>query len=149
MAAMLRNYLTHEGYDVAIAPSAEVACQFLEDHDLDVVLLTDLRMGGMDGLRLVREIHSRRPETQVILMTAFGSIETAIAAIKAGAYHFVSKTVKLPEVGALISKALAERDLRRENRQLRQAVEERYSFGQCWGRARQCNGCLPCWSAWR
>jgi CheY-like chemotaxis protein len=54
MAAMLRNYLTHEGYDVAIAPSAEVACQFLEDHNLDVVL-TALRMGGMDGLRLVRE----------------------------------------------------------------------------------------------
>jgi DNA-binding NtrC family response regulator len=134
MAAMLRNYLTRVGYDVSIAPSAETALQFLEDHDTDVVL-TDLRMGGMDGLQLVREIHGQRPDTQVILMTAFGGIETAIEAIKAGAYHFVSKPVKLPEVGALLSKALAERDLRRENQQLRRAVEERYSFGQLLGKS--------------
>jgi DNA-binding NtrC family response regulator len=131
---MLRNYLTREGFEVATAPSAETALQFLQDEDADVVL-TDLRMGGMDGLQLVQEIHSQRPETQVILMTAFGSIETAVAAIKVGAYHFVSKPVKLPEVGALLHKALAERELRRENQQLRQAVEERYSFGQLLGKS--------------
>ncbi len=134
MTAMLRNYLGREGYEVATATSAESALSYLADHDADLVL-TDLRMGGMDGLELVREIHQTRPETQVILMTAFGSIETAIDAIKAGAYHFVAKPVKLPEVGALLSKALTERDLRRENRQLRQAVEERYSFGQLLGKS--------------
>ena len=134
MATMLRNYLTREGFEVATAPSAETALQFLQDDDADVVL-TDLRMGGMDGLQLVQEIRSQRPETQVILMTAFGGIETAIEAIKAGAYHFVSKPVKLPEVGALLHKALTERELRRENRQLRQAVEERYSFGQLLGKS--------------
>jgi DNA-binding NtrC family response regulator len=68
-------------------------------------------------------------------MTAFGGIETAVEAIKAGAYHFVAKPVKLPEVGALVRKALTERDLRRENRQLRQAVEERYTFGQLLGKS--------------
>ncbi len=134
MTAMLRNYLAREGYEVAAAPSAETALDYLKDHDADLVL-TDLRMGGMDGLELVREIRRTRPETQVILMTAFGGIETAIEAIKAGAFHFVAKPVKLPEVGALLSKALTERELRRENRQLRQAVEERYSFGQLLGKS--------------
>ena len=134
MVTLLRNYLTREGYDIHTAPSGETALQFLEEHDYAVVL-TDLRMGGMDGLALVREIHTTRPETQVVLMTAFGGIDIAVEAIKAGAYHFVAKPVKLPEVGALIRKALTERDLRRENRELRQAVEARYSFGQLLGKS--------------
>jgi two-component system, NtrC family, response regulator HydG len=124
MVTLLRNYLTREGYETHTAPSGETALQFLEERDFDVVL-TDLRMGGMDGLALVRAIHATRPETPVILMTAFGGIDTAIEAVKAGAYHFVAKPVKLPEVGALVRKALTERDLRRENRELRQAVEAR------------------------
>jgi DNA-binding NtrC family response regulator len=134
MLTLLRNYLTREGYEVHTAPSGETALQFLEEHDFDVVL-TDLRMGGMDGLALVREIHATRPETQVVLMTAFGGIDIAVEAIKAGAYHFVAKPVKLPEVSALVRKALTERDLRRENRDLRQAVEARYSFGQLLGKS--------------
>ncbi len=134
MTAMLRNYLTRAGYEVGTAPSAESALLYLAEHEVDLVL-TDLRMGGMDGLGLVREIRSTRPETQVILMTAFGGIETAIDAIKAGAFHFVAKPVTLSEVGALCHKALTERALRRENRQLRQAVEERYSFGQLLGKS--------------
>jgi len=134
MLTLLRNYLTREGYEVHTAPSGETALQFLEEQDFDVVL-TDLRLGGMDGLALVREIHATRPETQVVLMTAFGGIDIAVEAIKAGAYHFVAKPVKLPEVGALVRKALTERDLRRENRELRQAVEARYSFGQLLGKS--------------
>jgi len=134
MLTLLRNYLTREGYEAHTAPSGETALQFLEEHDFDVVL-TDLRMGGMDGLTLVREIHATRPETPVVLMTAFGGIDIAVEAIKAGAYHFVAKPVKLPEVGALLRKALTERDLRRENRDLRQAVEARYSFGHLLGKS--------------
>lgn len=134
MLTLLRNYLTREGYNVKTAPSAETALHLIEEQDFDVVL-TDLRMRGMDGLGLVREIHQQRPETQVVLMTAFGGLDTAIEAIKAGAYHFVAKPVKLPEVGALIRKAFTERDLRRENRQLRQAIEERYTFGQLLGKS--------------
>ena len=68
-------------------------------------------------------------------MTAFGSIDVAVEAVKAGAYHFVTKPVKLPEVGALVHKALAERALRLENRHLRQAVEERYRFGELLGKS--------------
>src|SRR5262252_1489325 len=134
MLTLLRNYLTREGYEAHTAPSGETALQFLEEHDFDVVL-TDLRMGGMDGLTLVREIHATRPETPVVLMTAFGGIDIAVEAIKAGAYHFVAKPVKLPEVGALLRKALTERELRRENRDLRQAVEARYSFGHLLGKS--------------
>jgi DNA-binding NtrC family response regulator len=134
MVTLLRNSLTREGYAVTTAPSAEVALQILAEHDMDVVL-TDLRMPGMGGMELVREIHASRPETQVILMTAFGSVEVAVEAVKAGAYHFVTKPVKLPEVGALVHKALAERALRLENRHLRQAVEERYRFGDLLGKS--------------
>ncbi len=134
MVTLFRNYLTREGYAVTTAPSAEVALQVLEEHDVDVVL-TDFRMPGMGGMELVREIHASRPETQVILMTAFGSIDVAVEAVKAGAYHFVTKPVKLPEVGALVHKALTERALRLENRHLRQAVEERYTFGQLLGKS--------------
>lgn len=134
MVTLLRNYLTREGYAVMTAPSAEVALQILAEHDIDVVL-TDLRMPGMGGMELVREIHTSWPETQVLLMTAFGSIDTAVEAVKAGAYHFVTKPVKLPEVGALVYKALAERALRLENRRLRQAVEERYRFGDLLGKS--------------
>jgi DNA-binding NtrC family response regulator len=134
MTSMLRTYLTREGCEVATASSAEEALQYLEEHDIDIVL-TDLRMGGMDGLELVRSVRANRPETQIIMMTAFGSIETAIEAIKAGAFHFVAKPVKLPEVRVLLEKALTERDLRRENRQLRQAVQERYRFGQLLGKS--------------
>ena len=86
MLTLLRNYLTREAYEVHTAPSAETALQLLEENDFDVVL-TDLRMGGMDGLALMRAIHATRPETPVILMTAFGGIDTAIEAVKAGAYH--------------------------------------------------------------
>jgi DNA-binding NtrC family response regulator len=132
MVTLLRNYLTREGYAVTTAPSAEVALQILAEHDIDVVL-TDLRMPGRGGMELVREIHVSRPETQVILMTAFGSMDVAVEAVKAGAYHFVTKPVKLPEIGALVHKALAERALRLENRHLRQAVEERYRFGDLLG----------------
>jgi DNA-binding NtrC family response regulator len=108
--------------------------QVLEEHDVDVVL-TDLRMPGIGGMELVRELHTSRPETQVLLMTAFGGIDVAVEAVKAGAYHFVTKPVKLPEVGALVHKALAERALRLENRHLRQAVEERYKFGELLGKS--------------
>ncbi|GIX47213.1 MAG: hypothetical protein KatS3mg131_1424 [Candidatus Tectimicrobiota bacterium] len=134
MLTLLRSYLSREGYAVKTAPSAETALQLLEEHDFDVVL-TDLRMRGMSGLELLQEIRAARPETQIILMTAFGSIETAIEAIKAGAYHFVTKPVKLPELGVLVRKALSDRDLHRENRQLRQAVAERYAFGQLLGKS--------------
>lgn len=134
MTSMLRNYLTRRGFEVTTASSAEEALQHLAEHDVDIVL-TDLRMAGLDGLELVRSVHGSRPETQIILMTAFGSIETAIEAIKAGAFHFITKPVTLLEVGTLLDKALVERDLRRENHQLRQALEERYSFGQLLGKS--------------
>src|SRR2546425_7073908 len=119
MLTLLRNYLTREGYEVHTAPSGETALQFLEEQDFDVVL-TDLRMGGMDGLALVRAIHATRPETQVVLMTAFGGIDIAVEAIKAGAYHFVAKTPKMAEGGALVLEALAEREPRPDKREIRQ-----------------------------
>ena len=134
MVTLLRNYLTREGYDVTTAPSAETALHMLEEQEVAAVI-TDLRMPGMDGLGLVREIHATRPDTQVLLMTAFGSIDTAVEAIKAGAYHFITKPVKLPELGVIVRKAITERELRLENRQLRQAVEERYTFGQLLGKS--------------
>jgi DNA-binding NtrC family response regulator len=133
MGTLLRDYLTREGYAVTTAPSAEVALQSLAEHDLDVVL-TDLRMPGMGGMELTRD--PRVPARDASHPNdGLGSVDVAVEAVQAGAYHFVTKPVKLPEVGALVHKALAERALRLENRHLRQAVEERYRFGDLLGRS--------------
>lgn len=134
MATLLRNYFTREGYTVTTAPSAEVALQVLQEQAITIVL-TDWRMAGMDGIGLVRAMHGNWPETPVILMTAFGSIDLAVEAVKAGAYHCVAKPVTLPEVGTLVRQALMERTLRRKNGHVHQAVEERDACGQLLGKS--------------
>jgi two-component system response regulator HydG len=130
----LRHSRTRAGEVVNTASSADIALPLLADHECDVVL-TELRLRGMDDVALVRELHAPRAETPVILMTAFGGLDLAGAAIKASAYHFVANPVQRPALGALGRKALTAQDLRRENRQLRPAVEERYRFGQLCGKS--------------
>lgn len=134
MATLLRNYFTREGYTVTTAPSAEIALQVLQEQDITIVL-TDWRMSGMDGLGLVRAIHGNRPETPVILMTAGGSIDLAVEAVKAGAYHCVAKPVTLPAVSALVRQALMERTRRRDNGHVHQVLEERHACGQLLGKS--------------
>ena len=90
---------------------------------LDVVF-SDVRMAGMDGLALLREIRQRRPETVVVLMTAYATVPQAVEAMRAGAYDYLVKPFSLDQVGLLLDRVLEVQTLRRDNRALRRVVEQ-------------------------
>ena len=114
----LERILVREGYDVRHAEDAEVALRRLAE-DPPAVLLTDLKMPGMDGLELMRRARATDPSLEVILMTAYGTVETAVDAMRAGAYDFVTKPLKRSELTRTVRKALEKRALVVENRALR------------------------------
>jgi DNA-binding NtrC family response regulator len=115
--------LRPEGYAVSSATSGKEALHVLEAEEVDVVL-TDLNMGGMSGIDLCREIAQRHANVPVIVVTAFGSMETAIAAIRAGAYDFVTKPFEMEALALAVERAFRHRELRAEVRRLRAAVGE-------------------------
>src|SRR5579864_3450789 len=113
------------GFDVDKAGSAEEGLKLAERADL---VLTDLKLPGMDGLELLAAIRRQNMESPVIVMTAFGTIEVAVEAIKAGAVDFLMKPFSLDHLMAVVGKALEVRALRDENRQLREELGKRYRF---------------------
>ena len=122
----LNDRLTREGYRVL---EAETAAQALARHDegVDLVLL-DYRLPDRDGLTVLKQMKERDPETLVILLTAFSSVETAVEAMKQGAYHYANKPFNLDEIAMLVEKALETTRLRREVRVLRASQAQPYSF---------------------
>jgi DNA-binding NtrC family response regulator len=127
MTRMLQRFLRRRGHSVETVNSAEEALTFARDHCPDVVL-TDVRMPGMSGLELLRDLREDANPPQVIVMTAFGTVETAVEAMRLGAYHYVLKPFNLSEVKVLIDKALERRRLESEVRHLREEVEQRFAF---------------------
>src|SRR5256712_1381591 len=127
----LRRLLENE-YDVYVAADISGAMNVLEREQIDV-LLTDLRLGGEDGMTLIDRA-LKMPRTPVcIMMTAYGSIDVAVEAMKRGAYDFVTKPLSLDNVELLIARAVQGRKLEQENRALRQQVDERYGLENIWG----------------
>lgn len=126
MARTVVDYLVQRGMEGKAVSSAQEALDLLARETFDG-LLTDLRMKGMDGLDLLDAAHRLDPELPVIVMTAFGGIDSAIEAIQRGAYHYVTKPFKLDVVRVLLERACRERDLRSENRRLRQVVDDRFA----------------------
>ena len=124
---VLRTLLKKHGYQVAAADSAESALEQLESFDPDFVL-ADVRMGGMTGLELCAELKARSSLATVILMSAYGSVDLAIEAMKAGAYDYISKPFKQDEVLLALTKAEEREALRRENRALKQAIRNGQTF---------------------
>ena len=114
---VLRSLLKKQGYQVESATSAEDALGQLESFDPDFVL-ADVRMTGMTGLELTAELKARASLATVILMSAYGSVDLAIEAMKAGAYDYISKPFKQDEVLLALTKAEERESLRRENRAL-------------------------------
>jgi two-component system response regulator AtoC len=116
-----------EGFDVYVASSAEAAWEILERDTIDL-LLTDLRLAGEDGMQLIdRALRMQRPPI-CIMMTAYGSVDTAVEAMKRGAYDFVTKPVNIDNLEILIRRALRSREVEKENVELRQQVERRYGL---------------------
>jgi len=126
-ATALETLLKEDGYEVACANDAKAGLGLIEQIDADVVL-TDLRMPGMDGLELLKHIKQARPQTMVILMTAFGTVKNAVRAMKTGAEDYLAKPLDLEELEVVVERAIEKKHLLEETRILRERVAEKYRF---------------------
>ena len=129
----LRNALDAE-FEVYVAPDADGALATLESVPVDVVL-TDLRLGGDDGMSLIERIVKKANSPICIMMTAYGSVDTAVEAMKRGAYDFVTKPVNIDRLEILIKRALRERNTSRENKELRSKVQNQFRVDGMIGRS--------------
>ena len=118
MQEFLEIFFRNEGYEVVTAGDVQSARLHLEGDDFDVVI-TDIKMPDGSGLDLLHAANDLSPETMVIMITAFASTETAIAAMKQGAYDYITKPFKVDEIRIVVEKALEKKLLTRENRRLR------------------------------
>src|SRR5512147_835355 len=128
----LKRGLTEAGHEVEEASNGNAAIERLHDSYFDVVL-SDLKMGGSDGLDVLRTTRALHPSTAVILMTAFGSIHTAVEAMKIGAFDFVQKPFEIEEMELKIAKAIEHRRLRHEIEYLRHTQQDIYDFDRIVG----------------
>jgi two-component system response regulator HydG len=135
MRALVKDVLEEQGHCVAVAEGGRDALKQLSEGPFGVVL-TDLRMQGMQGLQLLTAVKETYPDVNVILMTAFGSVETAIEAMKQGAYDYLIKPVKNDELIRIANRAVREADLRLEVHRLRREVLKEYSFHQILGKSK-------------
>jgi two-component system NtrC family response regulator/two-component system response regulator HydG len=133
-AAALETLLQEDGYEVGRAHDARSGLAMLEKTEPDIVL-TDLRMPGMDGLELLEKIKGIRPETMVIVMTAYGTVKTAVRAMKLGAEDYLSKPIDVEELEVILQRTLEKKRLLEETRVLRDRVHRKYAFeslvGEC------------------
>ena len=127
MREFLDIMLKREGYRVSLASDGEEVLKFLEKDIFDLVLL-DIRMPKMDGIAVLKRIKAASPETIVIMMTAYASADTAIKAMKEGAYDYITKPFKVEEIKLIIKNALEKKNLETENTLLKQVVRDRYHF---------------------
>ena len=123
----LAGFLRKKGYVTVEAESAAAALTVARQQVVDLVL-TDLRMPGMDGARLLQELKSLNPLLDVIIMTAFGTMSEAVGAMKEGALDFITKPIDLEQLEVAIARAVERKQLISENQRLQQLVEERSSF---------------------
>ena len=119
--------LLEDDYDTYVAEDIRGAMDVLEREPIDL-MITDLRLGGEDGMTLIERALKLPHPAICIMMTAYGSVDTAVEAMKRGAYDFVTKPLNLDKVEMLISRALASRKMEQENRTLRQQIDERYGL---------------------
>jgi DNA-binding NtrC family response regulator len=131
----MANRLGERGFEVAQAESGEQALQLLEQFAFDVVV-TDLRMPGIDGTKVIEAALERYPGIVGIVITGYGTVKDAVDAIKRGAADFVAKPFQFDELMHVLQKALEQRRLKSENAYLRSQLEERYKFGGILGKSR-------------
>ena len=126
MAEVIAAALRRAGHQCETCAGGEAALAALEEHGADVVV-TDWKMPHMDGIELLRRLHARRPGLPVILVTAHGTVPSAVAAMREGAFDYVTKPFDNDELRATVGRALELTRLERENRWLRQEVASRYA----------------------
>ena len=114
-------------YDVTLAENGFRGINLLKKHNYDIVL-TDLKMPGADGLEVLEEALKKDPSPSCIILTAYGSIETAVGAMRAGAFDFIPKPVNLDQLELLIKRAVEARKLKLENRELKQRLNSKFGI---------------------
>ncbi len=127
MTELAEFHLASRGYAVTVADTGEKALQVAESKSFSVVL-TDMMLPDLDGIEVVRQFKTLYPETEIIMITGYSSVTTAIEATKAGAFHFVEKPVQFEEVLLLIEKAIERREQAREINRLRNQLRSRDSY---------------------
>src|SRR6266849_4378453 len=122
---VIELHLISAGFEVDKARSAEEAIQLVDRADM---VITDLRLPAMNGLQLLSLIRRQNAHATVVVMTAFGTVESAVEAMKSGATDFLLKPFSLDHLTAVVQKALEMRALRDENRELKEELGRRYQF---------------------
>ncbi|EMT52180.1 sigma-54-dependent Fis family transcriptional regulator [Brevibacillus borstelensis] len=130
------SFALEDDFDVFTAKDEQTALAALEQEEIDCVLL-DLNLGSTSGLELLPKLKKLRPDLTVIMMTAFGTIESSVAAMKAGAYHYLTKPLHLDEVKLLINKALEFQKLHKRVKVLSAAVKQQQSYAGMIGKSQQ------------
>ena len=134
MCRILQEILEAEHYQVRTANDGIKALLLFKDSPSDIVI-SDLRMPKMDGMELLKEIKNQSPETEVILMSAYATVESAVESMKAGAYDYVLKPFQLDEIVLTVAKARERQNLLSRNRQLEAEIEKKYSFDKLFGKS--------------
>lgn len=127
-------FALEDQYQVFTTTSPNEGLNIIEKANIDVVLL-DMRIEGVDGLSLIPRLLNISPKTSIIVMTAFGTIETSVKAMKLGAYHYLSKPLNLDEVRILIEKSLQFTDLKQEVKRLHDVLRPEYSYSGIIGKS--------------
>jgi two-component system NtrC family response regulator len=131
---VLEALLAQEGYEIIAVDNGPEALRLVRESDIDLVI-TDMKMPGMNGMELLEACKKARPEVPVIMMTAFGTIEKAVEAMKKGAYDYFTKPFQNEELKLTIRKALENYRLIQENRLLTQALSDRFRYGNIVGKS--------------
>ena len=132
MRSILRQLLENVGYRVLTADSAENALEIFSGEDV-AATLTDIKMAGMDGLELLDQIKTIDTEALVIIMTAYSSVDSAIAALRKGAYDYITKPFVNEDLLQTVGNAIRTKELFKENRNLRRELDKHYSFSEIIG----------------
>ena len=132
---VLSAVLEEEGYEVLTTASSLEALEILKASDVDLVL-TDMKMPGLDGIELLEQIKNRDPELPVIMMTAHGTVDKAVEAMQKGAYSYILKPFDNERMTLYVQKAITTYKVVKENRRLRNAVESQYQFGNIIGKSK-------------
>ena len=132
---VLRMFLNKSGHDVTVCGEGDKALKLIASEDEFDLVLTDLRLGAVTGLEILTFVKEHSPQTEVIMMTAFSTVETAIDAMRRGAFDYIGKPFKLEEISITLQKALERRNLSLENIRLRIALSDKYSFAHTVGKS--------------
>jgi len=130
----LVHWFTEEGYEVEASDSAPEALSRLASREIDLVI-ADIRMPGMDGIELLEKIKSEQLDTSVIMMTGYASVETAVRALKHGAFDYITKPFDPDDLSVVVRNALDQHKLKRENRMLRQQLVENHALTELIGQS--------------